>query len=409
MKQLLLATCLLFATLVQAQSGKSKVLFIIADGIPADVIEAQPVPHLKSIAKAGGYCRAYVGGDKDSYSRTPTISAVGYNSLLTSTWVNKHNVWDNEITDPNYSYPTIFKLYKDTYPNGKTAIFSTWLDNRTKLVGDGLPQTKGLKIDYAVDGLEHDTARFPHDKESWYIHQIDEVVAKAAADYVKTEGPDMTWVYLEYTDDMGHRYGTGERLDTAVRMLDDMVGNIWAAIEYRQKQFKEDWQIYITTDHGRDGNKGHNHGGQSDRERSTWIITNAKGLNSYFKSSVPGIVDIFPSITRFMKIRVPQPVNRELDGVALTGAVSISNPAASISDNKIELSWKAWEKKGKVKVYAAISNNFKQGGTDEYKLLGEVPVGAERANFDVKNMTSGFYKIVLEAPNNTVNRWIVLK
>src|ERR1700761_7057220 len=122
--------------MVFAQQKVKKTVFIIADGIPADVIEKLPVVNLKAIAKAGGYSRSYVGGIKGTYSETPTISAVGYNSVLTGTWVHKHNVWDNDIADPNYHYPTIFRLLKTASPEKKTAIFSTWLDNRTKLVGD---------------------------------------------------------------------------------------------------------------------------------------------------------------------------------------------------------------------------------------------------------------------------------
>src|SRR5882757_10886988 len=119
---------------LSAQPKKKKVIFIIADGIPADVLEKARPAALGQLAKDDGYKRAYVGGEKGGYSQTPTISAVGYNSLLTGTWVNKHNVWGNDIKEPNYHYPTIFRLLKQIDTGKKTAIFSTWLDNRTKLV-----------------------------------------------------------------------------------------------------------------------------------------------------------------------------------------------------------------------------------------------------------------------------------
>ncbi|NML41048.1 alkaline phosphatase family protein [Chitinophaga sp. G-6-1-13] len=393
-------------TTLMVQAQQKKALFIIVDGIPADVIEKQPTPHLHNIAKAGGYTRAYVGGEKDGYSQTPTISAVGYNSLLTGTWVNKHNVWDNDIAAQNYSYGSIFRFFKQAYPQKKTAVFSSWLDNRTKLVGDGLPQTGNLKIDYHVDGLEKDTARFPHDKDSWYMHLIDEAVVDSAADYIRKQAPDLSWVYLEYTDDMGHRYGDSEKFYAAINMMDDQVGRIWNALEYRRKNFGEDWQLFITTDHGRTASNGKGHGGQSDRERTTWMVTNAKGLNDYFKTGQPGIVDILPTMARFLQINIPQADARELDGAPLTGKVSLTQPGATLDNGALHLTWKAREKKGNVKVWVTTTNNFKTGGQDTYKLLGEVPLQQEHAEISVKDMPSGFYKVVMEGPDNTVNRWV---
>jgi predicted AlkP superfamily pyrophosphatase or phosphodiesterase len=234
---------LFIATLASAQQKVKKALFIIVDGIPADVIEKVSTPNLKLIAKQGKYLRIHVGGDKDAYNQTPTISAVGYNSLLTGTWVNKHNVPDNNIKDPNYNYPTIFRLLKDQYPHKKIAVFSSWLDNRTKLVGDGLDATDKLQVDYRADGFELDTVNFKHDKESAYMHRIDEKVVEEASAAIKTNAPDLSWVYLEFTDDMGHRYGDSPQYYSAIEMMDKQVGKIWAAIQYRQQKFNEEWQI----------------------------------------------------------------------------------------------------------------------------------------------------------------------
>jgi len=137
MKRQLLTFSIFFLSVATAFSQK-KAVFIIADGIPADVIEKLNTTNLKKIGQQGGYTRAYVGGEKGTYTQTPTISAVGYNSVLTGTWVNKHNVWDNDIADPNYNYWNIFRLLKASDPTKKIGIFSSWQDNRTKLVGEKL-------------------------------------------------------------------------------------------------------------------------------------------------------------------------------------------------------------------------------------------------------------------------------
>ena len=392
--------------MVKAQERQKKLIFIIADGIPADVIEKAPVPTLKSIAASGAYTRAHVGGEKGTYSETPTISAVGYNSLLTGTWVNKHNVWDNDIKDPNYNYWTIFRFFKQQFPQKKIGIFSTWTDNRTKLAGESMTQTGNLKFDYVSDGFELDTFRYPHDRESRYIHLIDEKVSDEAAATIRNHGPDLSWLYLEYTDDMGHRYGDSPQQLQAIDWLDGQVSRVWDAIQYRTKNYPEDWVIIITTDHGRDSKSGRNHGGQSDRERTTWIITNYKKVNPYFTKELPGIVDIMPSIASWLGVEIPREQCVEIDGVSFLDPVSIDRVQGFLASDSIQIKWKALEKNGSLKIWLARTNEFYQGGRDQYQLISEIPVSKQEYKFSVKNIPSPFYKIVLEAPHNFSNVWI---
>ena len=290
-----------------------KAVFIIIDGIPADVLETTATPNLDEISRAGGYTRAYVGGVPGEVSQSPTDSAVGYNSLLTGTWSYKHNVWDNDINDPNYAYWDIFRIAKSHDPSLQTAIFSTWTDNRTRLLGDGLAAAGGNKLDYHVDGFELDTARFPHDALGNYIRDIDRLVTYEAARYIDEKGPDLSWIYLEHTDDVGHRYGDGPEMTAAVKLMDEQVGRIWAAVRHRQHAHDEDWLILVTTDHGRDEQTGKEHGGHSDRERTTWIATNSRRLNAHFDET-PAIVDILPSLATHLRLSLPGKIGDQLDG-----------------------------------------------------------------------------------------------
>ena len=69
----------------------------------------------------------------------------------------------------------------------------------------------------------------------------------------------------------------------------------------------------ITTDHGRDEKTGKDHGGQTDRERTTWVVTNSDHLNERF-ANMPAVVDILPSIANHMNLSMPTEIREQLDG-----------------------------------------------------------------------------------------------
>ena len=404
MNKLILFLLLLVAATTQAQN-KKKALFIIVDGIPADVIEKLQPPTLMEISKVGGFTRSYTGGVKDTYNQTPTISAPGYINLITGVWGNKHNVWDNDINDPNYNYWNIFRIAKKVKPSIKTAVFSTWTDNRTKLIGEGLDQTDHFMLDYSFDGLELDTVTYPHDKAADYIRKIDEAVSAKAASYVQQEGPDLSWVYLEYTDDMGHRFGDSDITRQAILGADQQIKGIWDAIKLRESTFGEDWLIVVTTDHGRDPNTGKNHGGQSDRERTTWIVTNSRNLNEHFKGNV-AVVDILPSVCNHLGVKIPEEQRDELDGVPFIGPLEFSDLHATKEGNKIVVEWKSYVNDNrKLSILITPTNRFKKGDKDDYMKMAEIPIKQQkfRASFTTQ---SAFIKVVIKTPDQSLNTWI---
>ena len=296
-------------------AASPKAVFVIVDGIPADVIERVPTPAIDAIAAAGGYGRATVGGPIGEPGETPTISAPGYMSLVTGTWANKHNVYKNYGISPDYIYWNLFRLARSEKPELQLAIFSTWTDNRTILLGEGLAEAGDWRFDAVVDGLEEDAARFPPRPSDAHIADIDDAVSRDAARLIESDGPDLSWVYLQYTDDVGHEHGDSPELDQAVVDMDARLSLIWAAVQARQEAFGEDWLVIVTTDHGRDALTGRSHGGQSERERTIWIATNSQRLTPDFYS-VPAIVDIYPSIAMHLGITIPEKIARHLDGAA---------------------------------------------------------------------------------------------
>jgi hypothetical protein len=206
---------------------------------------------------------------------------------------------------------------------------------------------------------------------------------------------------------MGHRYGDSPEYYKAIEYADEQVGRIWKAIQLREQNYNEDWLIIVTTDHGRDAKTGRDHGGQSDRERAGWIITNAKDLNTHFNDGDASQVDIMPTIARFLGVNIPKTTLREIDGIPLIGALSITDPKISYENGNATVTWNAINKEGMVKIFVTPSNNYKTGGVDNYTLVKQVSVKSQKAVIDLQKMPSSFYKIVLEGKWNTVNRWII--
>ena len=387
------------------KSGKvRKAIYVIIDGVPADMIERLDLPHIQDIASRGAYGRSYVGGRVGRYDQTPTISAVGYTDILTGTWVNKHNVPGNDNLSPNYNYWTLFRIAKEQKREVKTAIFSSWTDNRTVLIGEGKPETGNLKIDYVFDGYDKDTTNFPKKEHEMQIFDYDERVTKEAVECIRNEAPDLSWVYLWYTDDAGHLFGNGEIFDNFTQLADEQIGRIWEAVKYREENFNEEWMFIATTDHGR-GFDGYHHGGQQERERTTWIAVN-QPVNERMTSGKCAATDINPSICRFMGFEVPRDIRWEQDGVSFYGKSDIMEMDVQPRDSAAVLTWECLNKGAEVTVWASPTNEFKTGGKDEWAEVGKVSAAAQTYTVDLTTLPpSSFYKFVLETPNGSLNQW----
>jgi arylsulfatase A-like enzyme len=390
-----------------AQTPAKKAIYIIMDGIPTDIIHRACTPNLDRIEKEGAFLHSYVGGERGGYTQTPTISANGYATLVTGTWANKNNVWDNSLDNPNYHYPTLFKLYKDARPEGKTGIYSTWSDNRSKLLGEGLPATGNIRFDYVFDGLDTDTEHYPHDRHSNHIKRIDAEVALEAAKSIYSNGPDLSWVYLQYTDDVGHHHGDSPEFYNSITFQDALVGLIYDAVKQREEELGEEWLFIVVTDHGRTPVTARDHGGQSDNERHTWMVINKKEINRYALNHRTAAVDLLPTVCDYLEIEIPATTRYELDGVSVLKEVdAIDLKGSADESNRVTLTWTAIhpEDDTQAEILVSYTDSVRDGGKDSYLKAGKVNVKDGKATLPVRyTKNTDFMKVVLKTPNNTLN------
>ena len=131
--------------------------------------------------------------------------------------------------------------------------------------------------------------------------------------HIKNEAPDLSWLYLQYTDDVGHALGDSEPLRQAVADMDNLLSELWQTIISRADAHNEDWLVLVTTDHGRDAKTGKHHGAQSARERTIWIAANHPQLDTS-KVRDAAMVDILPTLLEHLQIKAPTKVAEQLDG-----------------------------------------------------------------------------------------------
>ncbi|MDR9447014.1 MAG: alkaline phosphatase family protein [Balneolaceae bacterium] len=389
------------------------VVYIILDGISADILDSLETPAIDDIASLGGYTHAMTGGLAGGYSESPTASAIGYNNVLTGVWANKHNVYTNLILNPNYRYWSLYRLIETQKPSLVTALYSSWTDNRTKLIGMGLEEAGSFSIDIVRDG--YDVVDHVIQQDSAWVRELDNHVAKEAATSIALDGPDFSWVYLWYPDDTGHSFGETEPHYESIRHADTQVGMIWQSVQQRMDMYDEDWMVVVTTDHGRALPDGRNHGGQTVREKKVWFATNHPGVNEYFYQGDVQHVDLYPSIARYLGVEIPKELSRELDGVSFIGPVDVSSMKASrIGTDRISLSWDSWQTEESsdpcdVDISVTVGDNYGAGQFDTYEQFATVPCSDNQATLTLPSETidSDTIKVLLESPHNRLNHWII--
>ncbi len=266
--------------LSQFSNAQNKVLIIGIDGVRPDCLLKAETPNLDGLWKNGTY----------SFSaKTDPISSSGicWTGMLTGVWHEKHNVTDNEYTNPNIAeYPHFYHRVKQQKPDMKLYSVVNWSPIH-KILQEG----------------DADIANYL---------LTDEKVTNRVADLLQNDNPDAMFVQLDEVDGAGHKYdysvNSAEYLQ-AIQKADTLVGKMISAIQNRETYSDENWLVLVSTDHG-----GSNMGHGKDIPDHTTIFYIANG-NEVKKGEIKqqvNVIDVAVTAMQHLGIQVKDSWN--LDG-----------------------------------------------------------------------------------------------
>ena len=236
---------------------------------------------------------AYSGGEFGGATQQPTVSGPGWSTMLTGVWANRHNVYNNSFTSPNYAAnPVYLGTLKVALPTLKTATFVNWDPIDTIILNS-----------IATDGNANNNLNFHGN----YSNDNATAAGAVAAINNVAVNYDALFVSFDEVDGAGHSCGSsGACYQTEIEQADALVGQLLTSLTNRPNFAAEDWQIIITSDHGHLAGGGH--GGHSDLERNIPLIIASKTLTQgRLADSVQAVsqADAAPTVLDHFDVAIP--------------------------------------------------------------------------------------------------------
>jgi len=229
-------------------NGKEPKLLIIGiDGCRPDGISAAYTPNLDDLMANGTY-------SLDARNTGITSSGPGWSSMLTGVWQDKHKVVDNSFSGSNFTrYPHFFKRIEESDPENRTVSVSQWHPINDQIA-------KGFV----------DVARNTED--------LSEDVKNKAVAELGVQSLTALFVHFDDVDHAGHGSGfdpENPKYLQAIETVDKAIGEVIQAMKSRSNYENEDWAILVSTDHG---GIGTSHGGDTDEERTIFMIVSGDNI-----------------------------------------------------------------------------------------------------------------------------------
>ncbi|MCX6431134.1 MAG: alkaline phosphatase family protein [Actinobacteria bacterium] len=238
---------------------KPKILLVGIDGLVlSTALDSGQAPYLQSLKKRGYFTEFTMD--------VPTLSGPGWSTLLTGSTHAEHKVGDNSFIGHNLlRRPDL--LSRAFYQDQSTTTFAAagW----PPLVDPAGPGP-------VIHQRREQQLSFQHrvivrDGETHGYRQIDAEIADVAIYAISQHGPDVSFIYFCGADEAGHTHGTlGQEYLHAIARIDDHLHRLESALLTRTQNYKEEWLLVLTTDHGHLDEGGH--GGDSDQEKASFLI-----------------------------------------------------------------------------------------------------------------------------------------
>jgi arylsulfatase A-like enzyme len=272
---------------VAVESPRSRHVLIMGwDGVRDDERRAARTPNLDALAARGFAASVRV------HEKNPTISGPVWTTVATGVYSDRHGVRDNDLRpyDPA-RLPDVLTHVRRAIPSATTFAGATWAPLVTTSAGGPVFAEFGFHPGWPAGGIGVDA-----------IAAMDAAVVQRTVVELTERDHTAIFSYLEITDAVGHAEGVTARYRASIETCDEQLGTVLAAIESRPGRASEDWLVVVTTDHGHldEGN----HGGDTDEERSAWLVAAGPGVDS---SSGAGVdhADVAVTVLDFLGVPAP--------------------------------------------------------------------------------------------------------
>ena len=262
----------------------SRVVIVSIDGLRPDVALRADAPHIRWLMAHGAFT---------FWARTTEVSITlpSHTSMLTGVIPRKHEVeWNKDLPLATPVYPKFPTLFDVAHKAGYTTALAA---GKKKFETLDVPGTLDWK--WITDSEKSEDAD----------------VAEHAVQIILEHKPQVMFVHLPSTDNVGHRIGWGTpEQEAAVEAADASVGRLLGALA--EAKLRESTIVILTADHG---GAGKTHLPDDARARHIPWIVNGPGIRQHLDlTTYPNVIinteDTFATACFLLGI----PRSPELDG-----------------------------------------------------------------------------------------------